>query len=88
MQGSHFGIASEEDIFQRKIEEIFRQLQNVFGITDDFLVVGYHHDGTDPDRTLHRVLLICKNENLKFYEGKCYFRCTSVTFFPNHSWAL
>ena len=32
-------------MFQRKIDEIFKDLPNVFGIVDDILVVGYEADG-------------------------------------------
>ena len=43
-------------MFQRKIDEIFKDLPNVFGITDDFLVVDYYRDSKDHDDTLQRVL--------------------------------
>ena len=35
----------EGNMFQRKIDEIFKYLPNVFGIADDILAVGYHSDG-------------------------------------------
>ena len=45
-----------EDMFQicskEKIDEIFKDLPNVFGITDDILVVGYDADGKDHDVSL------------------------------------
>ena len=47
-----FGAASTGDMFQHKIDEIFKDLPNVFGITDDILVVGYDGDGKDHDKTL------------------------------------
>ena len=40
------------DMFQRKIDEIFKDLPNVFGIADDILVVGYDVDGKDHVNTL------------------------------------
>ena len=40
------------DIFQGKIDEIFKDLPYVFGIIDDILVVGYGRDGKDHDDTL------------------------------------
>ena len=43
-------------MFQRKIDEIFKYLQNVFGIEDDILVVRYDVDGKDHEDTLQRVL--------------------------------
>ena len=51
-----FEIALAEDMFQRKIDEIFKDLPNVFGIADDILTVGYDVDGKDHDDTLWRVL--------------------------------
>ena len=52
-------------MFQRKMDEIFKDLQNVFGITDDILVVGYDRDSKDHDDTLERVLQRCRQVNLK-----------------------
>ena len=34
------------DMFQCKINKIFNDMLNVFGIADDILVVGYNKDGT------------------------------------------
>ena len=34
-------------MFQRKIDEMLKDLPNVFGIADDILVVGYDADGKD-----------------------------------------
>ena len=39
------------DIFQKKTDEIFKDLPNVFGIEDDILIVGYNADGRDHDNT-------------------------------------
>ena len=36
-------------MFQRKIDEIFKELPNVFGTADDMLFVGYDRDHTDYD---------------------------------------
>ena len=47
-------------MFQRKIDEIFNDLPNVFGIADDILVVGYQADGKDHDKTLQKVLKTCR----------------------------
>ena len=47
-----FGADPAEDIFQRKMDEIVKDLPNVFGIADGILVVGYDVDGKDHDNTL------------------------------------
>ena len=73
-----FGAATTEDIIQRKIDEIFKDLPNVFGIADDILVEGYDIDGKDHENTLQRVLQIYRQVNLKLNKDKCHFRCTSV----------
>ena len=44
------------NMFQCKIDKIFNDMPNVFGITDDILVIGYDDDGTDHDTTVHKVL--------------------------------
>ena len=65
------------DMFQRKTDEIFRELPNVFVIVDYILVVGYSKDhGT----TLCRVFQICR-KNLKFSTDKFHFRCMSFLSF-------
>ena len=33
-------------MFQKKIEETFRELSNVFGIVNDVLIGGFGDDGT------------------------------------------
>ena len=39
-------------MFQRKVDEICKDLLNVFGIADDILVARYDVDGKDHDDTL------------------------------------
>ena len=46
------------DMFQHKIDEIFNDIPNVFGIADDILVIGYDKDGTDHDRAVYKVLQV------------------------------
>ena len=79
------------DMFQRIIEKIFQDLPNVFSIADDILVAGYGPDGKDHDKTLWRVVQMCRQVNLKVNKDKCYFRCISVPFlvksYPNMVWS-
>ena len=76
-----FGAAPTGDMFQRKIDKIFKDLPVVFGIGDDILVVGYDRDGKDHDETLQRVLQTYRQVNLKLNEDKCYFRCVEALIF-------
>ena len=68
-------------MFQRKIDVIFNDMPNVFGIADYILVAGYEVDGGDHDKTVQTVLHRCRQVNIKLNQGKCHFRCTSVPFF-------
>ena len=68
-------------MFQGKIDEIFRDMPNVFGITNDILVVGYEDNGRDHDETVCKVLQRCSEGNLKLNKDKSHFRWTSVLFF-------
>ena len=68
-------------MFQWKIDKIFKDMPNVFGITDDILVIGYDKDGADHDEAVYNVLRQCQDVNLKLNKGKCHFRCTSIPFF-------
>ena len=47
-----FGAAVVGDMFQKEIDKMLKELPNVFGIADDFLIVGYDCDGTDHNRTV------------------------------------
>ena len=68
-------------MFQRKIDEIFKKLPNVFQITDDILVLSYDDNRKDHDNTLQRVLLIYRKVNLNLNKDKYHFRCSLVPFF-------
>ena len=65
-------------MFQKKIDEIFNDMPNVFGITYHILVVGYEDN---PHDTVQKVLQRFRKVNLKLNKDKCHFRCTSVPFF-------
>ena len=43
-------------MFQCKIDEIFNNMANVFGIADDILVIRYNNDGKDNDKVVYSVL--------------------------------
>ena len=76
-----FGAAPAGDIFQCKIDKIFNDMPNIFGIMDDILVIGYDDDGTDHNERVHKLLQSCKEVNLRLNKEKCNFRCTSIPFF-------
>ena len=76
-----FGAVPAGDVFQRKIDKIFNDIPNVFGIADDILVTGYDKDGADHDEAVYRVLKQCQDVNLKLNKEKCHFRCKLIPFF-------
>ena len=53
------------DMFQHKIDKIFNDMPNVFGIADDILVIGYDKEGKDHDEAVYNVLRWCREVNLK-----------------------
>ena len=64
-----FGAAPVSDMFQHKIDKIFNDMPNVFGIADDILVIGYDEDGTDHDEAVYNMLRCCKEVYLKVKQG-------------------
>ena len=68
------------NMFQHKIDEIFNDMPNVFGIADDILVMRYDKNGADHGKAVHGVLRQCQDVNLKLNKEKCHFRCTSILF--------
>ena len=42
--------------YLEKLDEIFRELPNIFGIVDNILGAGYDDDGINYDKTIHKVL--------------------------------
>ena len=51
-----FGVVWEDDMFQRNINEILKDLPNVIGIADDILIAGYHAGERDHDGALRYVM--------------------------------
>ena len=51
-----FGVVPAGGMFQQKIDKIFKDLPDVFGIVDDILIVKYGADDRNHDRA---VTLVC-----------------------------
>ena len=75
-----FRAALVGNMFQHKIDKIFNDMPNIFGIADDILVIGYNKDGTDHDEVVYNVLKWCQDVNLKLNKDKCHFRCILIPF--------
>ena len=76
-----FGVVPAGIMFQHKIDEIFNDMPNIFGIADDVLVIGYDEDGADHDEAIYSMLKQCQEVNLKLNKDKCHFSCISIPFF-------
>ena len=63
---------------QKKTDEIFNDMPNVFDITDDIIVVGYGYDDRYYNTTVQKVLQRCRKVNLKLNKDKCHFTLTSI----------
>ena len=57
------GAAQVGYMFKRKIDELFYDIPNVFGIADDILIAGFDADGMDHDASLKQVLWRCRQAN-------------------------
>ena len=67
-------------MFQKKIDEIFSSMPNVFNIADAILIAGSDKQGKNHGETLGKVLQVCIPANLKLNKDNCLFRCTSIPF--------
>ena len=52
-------------MFQKKIDELFSGTPNVFGTADDISIAGFNEQSKDHNEKLNKVLLICRQANLK-----------------------
>ena len=68
-------------MFQKKIDELFIGMPNLFGIADDILIAGFDEWGKDHDETLEKVLQLYRQVNLKLNKDKCLLRCTRILCF-------
>ena len=75
-----YTVAPTGNIILQKINETFKGFQNVFGIADNILIVGYDANNRDHDRALAGVIQIFQQENLKCSKNKCNFRCSKIPF--------
>ena len=64
-----------------KNDEIYKDLQNLFGIADGILNRGYDVDPINHNRMLRQGMKIYHQENIKLNENKFYFRYTKIPFF-------
>ena len=63
-----------EDMFQKKIDELFSVMPNVFGIADAIVIVDFDEWGKDHYEMLEKVLWICRQAKLRPNKEKYLFR--------------
>ena len=68
-----------------KDNQISIELDNLFAVPDNILILGYHDNGVNHDRTKWKILQTYRKENLKLNNNKYHFRCTRHSIFrQNH----
>ena len=78
-----FGAVPACDMFQHKIDEIFNDTLNIFGIADNILVIGYNKDGADHNAAVHKVLRQCREVMVSHWNKSSEFiLLTFTTFVP------
>ena len=72
------GIKSSSDVFQRKMTEIFGDIEGVEIVIDDVLVHGATRE--EHDMRLRKVLQRAREANLKFNKSKCKIAASEVSY--------
>ena len=50
-------------------DELFSGMSDVFHIADDVLIAGFDEQAKDHDKTLEKVLWVCRKVHLKLSKG-------------------
>ena len=77
------GMNVTSNVFQKKIDEIFQNVQGVTGIADDMIIYGKSRD----ECNIHflNFLSIVRKNNLRLNASKLQFQLEEVSFF-RHNW--
>ena len=76
-----FGITATGDIFQRKLDQHFGQIEQVIVIADDIMVVGNQGNHRDHDVALTNLLEAARKSNICLNYDKLAYKKTEVEFF-------
>lgn len=74
-----FGVKVSQDIFQRKLNEVYKDIPNVTGIADDILVVGETQE--EHDEAFLKMLKASRANNIGLNSEKLQFKQESVEFY-------
>ena len=84
-----FGITVAGDVFQRKLDQYFGQIEQVIAIADDIMVVGNQPNHRDHDVALTNLLQTARESNIHLNYDKLAYKKTEVEFFGeslHHRW--
>ena len=73
-----FGLNSSNEVFQKKMVEVFKGLPGIVVMYDDILIYGKHQ--TDHDRHLTDALRRARDVGLKLNRRKCKFQMKEVKY--------
>ena len=76
-----FGITVTGDVFQRKLDQYFGQIEQVIVIADDIMVVGNQPNHRDHDVALTNLLETARKSNIHLNYDKLAYKKTEVDFF-------
>ena len=76
-----FGATVASDVFQRKLDSIFLNLENVMIVADDIVVRGYQEDEWYHDKAFTQLLETAKKNNIKLNFDKIQYKQKKVDFF-------
>ena len=76
-----FGITVTGDVFQRKLDQYFGQIEQVIVIVDDIKVVGNQPNYRDHDVALTNLLETARKSNICLNYDKLVYKKTEVDFF-------
>ena len=76
-----FGIVVSQDIFQRKLDDIYKNIPNVTGIANDIIVFGSTEE--EHDQAFVNMLEATRANNVSLNSAKLQFKQESVDFFSH-----
>ena len=74
-----FGVNVSQDVFQRKLDEVFKNIPNVGGIADDILIVG--NPPQEDDQAFINMLEASRNNNVSLNSEKLQFKQPKIGFY-------
>ena len=74
-----FGVNVSQDVFQRKLDEIYRGIPNVAGIADDIIITGSTKE--EHDQAFLNMLNATRKNNVSLNSDKLQFKKQSVNFY-------